>query len=200
MIKGARRAAAAVAAALALGIGSAVWATSSASAAPSAPSAIPPVCTTANLSVWVNISEGNGAAGTIYYPLEFTNTSNHTCRTWGYPGVSALNASGKQLGDAAGRNPLYAGAWVNIPAGGTAHSLLSYGNAEVSTSGCKPTTASLIKVYPPNQNRVDARVLQPARLLADASRLPARDGPQARDKHIARTYAPDSTTPITRRG
>jgi Protein of unknown function (DUF4232) len=154
MVKGARRAAAAVAAALALGIGSAVWATSSASAAPSAPaaaSAIPPVCTTANLSVWVNISEGNGAAGTIYYPLEFTNTSNHTCRTWGYPGVSALNASGKQLGDAAGRNPLYAGAWVNIPAGGTAHSLLSYGNAEVSTSGCRPATASLIKVYPPNQ-------------------------------------------------
>ena len=151
MIKGARRAAAAVAAALALGIGSAVWATSSASAAPSASSAIPPVCTTANLAVWVNISEGNGAAGTIYYPLEFTNTSNHTCRTWGYPGVSALNASGKQLGDSAGRNPLYAGAWVNIPAGGTAHSLLSYGNAEVSTSGCKPTTASLIKVYPPNR-------------------------------------------------
>ena len=151
MIKGARRAAAAVAAALALGIGSAVWATSSASAAPSAPSTIPPVCTTANLSVWVNISEGNGAAGTIYYPLEFTNTSNHTCRTWGYPGVSTLNASGKQLGDAAGRNPLYAGAWVNIPAGGTAHSLMSYGNAEVATSGCKPVTASLIKVYPPNQ-------------------------------------------------
>lgn len=153
MIKGAHRAAAAVAAALALGIGSAVWATSSASAAPSAPSAIPPVCTTANLAVWVNISEGNGAAGTIDYPLEFTNTSNHTCRTWGYPGASALNASGRQLGDAAGRNPLYAGAWVNIPAGGTAHSLLSYGNAEVSTSGCKPTTASLIKVYPPNQTR-----------------------------------------------
>lgn len=153
MIKGARRAAAAVAAAMALGIGSAVWATSSASAAPSAPSAIPPVCTTANLSVWVNVSEGNGAAGTIYYPLEFTNTSNHTCRTWGYPGVSAENASGRQLGDAAGRNPLYPGAWVNIPAGGTAHSLLSYGNAEVSTSGCRPTTASLIKVYPPNQTR-----------------------------------------------
>jgi len=157
MITRPRRAVAAIAAALALGIGSAVWATQAASAAPDAPSApavasaIPPVCTTANLSVWVNISEGNGAAGTIYYPLEFTNTSNHTCRTWGYPGVSALNANGKQLGDAAGRNPLYKGAWVNIPAGGTAHSLLAYGNAEVSTSGCKPAAASLIKVYPPNQ-------------------------------------------------
>ena len=152
MFKGTRRTVAAVAAALALGIGSAVWATSP-RPPPLRAVAIPPVCTTANLAVWVNISEGNGAAGTIYYPLEFTNTSNHTCRTWGYPGVSALNASGKQLGDAAGRNPLYAGAWVNIPAGGTAHSLLAYGNAEVSTSGCKPTTASLIKVYPPNQTR-----------------------------------------------
>ena len=157
MIKGARRAAAAAAAALALGIGWAVWATSSASAAPSAPSAssvptaIPPVCTTSNLSVWVNVSEANGAAGTIFYPLEFTNTSNHTCRVWGYPGVSAVNTSGKQLGDAAGRNPLYAGAWVNIPAGGTAHALLSYGDAEVSTSGCRPAAASLIKVYPPDQ-------------------------------------------------
>jgi hypothetical protein len=40
---------------------------------------------------------------------------------------------------------------VNIPAGGTAHSLLSYGNAEVATSGCRPTAGSLIKVYPPNQ-------------------------------------------------
>jgi Protein of unknown function (DUF4232) len=154
MIKGARRAAAAVAAALALGIGSAVWATSSASAAPAAPAAraaIPPVCTTADLSVWVNISEGNGAAGTIFYPLEFTNTSSQTCRVWGYPGVSAVSATGKQLGDAAGRNPLYAGAWVNIAAGGTAHALLSYGDVEVTSSGCKPTAASLIKVYPPSQ-------------------------------------------------
>ncbi len=148
MIKGARRTIAGVAAALGLGIGSAAWATSSASAAPSV---VPPACTTANLAVWVNYDAANGAAGTWYYPLEFTNISNHTCRVWGYPGVSATNAGGKQLGDAAARNPLYAGAWVNIPAGGTAHSLFAYGAAEVSTSGCKPTTASLLKVYPPNQ-------------------------------------------------
>lgn len=150
MIKGTRRTVAAIAAALGLGIGSAVWA-ASASAAPSAAAAIPPVCTTANLSVWVNVSGASGAAGTIYYPLEFTNTSNHTCRVWGYPGVSALNANGKQLGSPAGRDSLYPGAWVNIPSGGTAHSLFGYGDAEVSTSGCKPATAATIKVYPPNQ-------------------------------------------------
>ena len=145
----------------ALAITSAAFAATSAGGSPGSgaarvASAAIPECAAAlgqsgNVGVWVADGQGSGAAGTIYYPLEFTNTSNHTCRTWGYPGVSALNAGGKQLGDAAGRNPLYAGAWVNIPAGGTAHSLMSYGNAEVSTSGCKPATASLIKVYPPNQ-------------------------------------------------
>ena len=150
-----RRIAAAFAAALALGAGSAVLAASSASAAPTAGSGLLPVCTTGDLSVWVNYGAGQGAAGTFYYPLEFTNTSNHTCRTWGWPGVSATNANGHQLGDAAARLHYYTPAWVNIASGGTAHALLAYGNAEVQTSGCKPTDASLIKVYAPNQRTAD---------------------------------------------
>jgi hypothetical protein len=150
-----RRAAAAVAAALALGTGSAVWAASSASAAPAAPDALIPVCTAGDLAVWVNVGAMQGAAGTWYYPLEFTNTSNHTCRTWGWPGVSATNANGRQLGNSAQRLTLYTPHWVNIRAGATAHALLSYAAAEVSTSGCKPTNATLIKVYPPNQRTAD---------------------------------------------
>ena len=150
-----RRAAAAIGAALALGTGSAVSATTSASAAPSAPAALIPVCTAADLSVWVNISLVQGAAGTWYYPLEFTNDSNHTCRTWGWPGVSAANATGRQLGDAAQRLHKYTPNWVNIGAGATAHALLSYSNAEVQTSGCKPTNASQIRVYAPNQRSLD---------------------------------------------
>jgi uncharacterized membrane protein len=150
-----RRIAAAFAAALALGAGSAVLAASSASAAPAAGSGLLPVCTAGNLSVWVNYGAGQGAAGTFYYPLEFTNTSNHTCRTWGWPGVSATNANGHQLGDAAVRLHYYTPKWVNIASGGTAHALLAYGNAEVQTSGCKPVNASLIKVYAPNQRTAD---------------------------------------------
>ena len=150
-----RRIAAAAAAALALGTGSAVVVASSASAAPAAHANLLPVCTAGNLAVWVNVSAMQGAAGTWYYPLEFTNTSNHTCRTWGWPGVSATNGSTHQLGDAAKRLTLYTPHWVNIRAGATAHALLSYGAAEVSTSGCKPTNASLIKVYAPNQRTAD---------------------------------------------
>jgi hypothetical protein len=158
MSKTLRRAAAAIAALLALGAGSAVWAASSASAAPSARAAGAgpvPVCNAGDLAVWVNYGAMQGAAGTWYYPLEFTNTSSHSCRTWGWPGVSAANANGHQLGDAAQRLSYYTPTWVNIGAGATAHALFSYGNVEVQTSGCKPTNASLIKVYAPNQRTAD---------------------------------------------
>jgi hypothetical protein len=148
MGKPSRRLIAAASAALALGIGSAAWAATSASAA-SAPAAVK-ACTASQLSVWISPDAANGAAGTWYYPLEFTNHSGHACTTGGYPGVSAIDANGKQLGDAAARNPLFHGKVVTIPAGGTAHALFAYGAAEVSTSGCKPKTAMKLRVYPPN--------------------------------------------------
>lgn len=150
MIQGIRRKAIAAVSALALGVGVAVWATSAASAAPAAPRP----CTTANLNVWVNAAQGNGAAGTIYYPLEFTNVSGRACTVAGFPGVSATNANGRQLGQAASRNPLYPYRRVTIPAGGTAHAILGWSDGEVYTApGCNRTTASLIRVYPPNQRR-----------------------------------------------
>lgn len=145
-----RRVVAGLTCAVALGAGSAVWAASSASAAPAQPSATIPMCTAGDLAVWVNLQQADAAAGTGYYPLEFTNISHHACGTGGYPGVSATGANGKQLGDAAARNPVYPARSVTVPAGGTVHALFSWGSAEVSTSGCKPTTAQELKVYPPN--------------------------------------------------
>lgn len=149
MITRVRRTVAALTGVLALGIGSAVWATSAASAAPTAASP-PPVCTAGNLSVWVDASQSSGAAGTITYALELTNISGHACRTFGFPGVSATNASLKQLGDAAGRSSRFPARIVTIPAGGTAHADLSWSDGEVFTSGCKPTAASFVKVFPPD--------------------------------------------------
>ena len=57
MITRIRRTAAAITAVAGLGIGSAVWATSSASAA----SAATPRCAAGNLAVWVNADSENGA-------------------------------------------------------------------------------------------------------------------------------------------
>ena len=148
MIKGTRRRIAAIGATLALGIGSAVWAATSASAASTAI----PECTTGNLAVWVSPDRGNGAAGSIYYPLDFTNISSHTCYLVGWPGVSATNVNGQQLGSAAARDTSAPRQVVNVPPGGTAHAVLRWEDVQVDTSaGCKQTAAAFLKVYPPDQ-------------------------------------------------
>ncbi len=148
MFKSIRRTIIAAVTALSLGIGGAVWATSAASAAPTAV----PGCSTANLAVWVDVSQGSAAAGTIFYPLDFTNTGSHACTLFGYPGVSATNANGTQLGRAAERNPRYKARTVTIPAGGSAHAILSWVEVlNFTPSGCKLGTASLLKVFPPNR-------------------------------------------------
>jgi hypothetical protein len=148
VFKNIRRTVAVAATALSLGTGGAVWATTAASAAP----AVTPACTTANLSVWLDISQGSAAAGHIYYPLDFTNTGGHACTLRGYPGVSATTAGGGQIGRAADRDSRYKIRTVTIPAGGSAHSILTWVQvANFTPSDCKPTTATLIKVFPPNR-------------------------------------------------
>ncbi|MGH3170815.1 MAG: DUF4232 domain-containing protein [Trebonia sp.] len=146
------RFAAAGAAALTLGIGSAVWATSGASAASAATSI--PKCTTSNLATWLNVPESQGTAGSSFTPLEFTNISGHECYLWGYPGVSAVSESvngEKQLGDAAGRDSVYPARVVNLAPGATAHALLRYVDVITTESGCKPKDASFLKIYPEAQ-------------------------------------------------
>jgi hypothetical protein len=151
MLKRIRRTLVATATALTLGLGGAVGATSAASAAPAASSAAP-ACSTANLAVWVNLSEGSVAAGTTAWPLDFTNTGRHACTLYGYPGVSATNANGGRLGRAAEREPNPKAVRVTVPAGGTAHAYLFWIEVlNFTSSGCKLGTASLLKVYPPGR-------------------------------------------------
>jgi hypothetical protein len=147
MLKRPRRMIAAAVAALGLGIGSAVVATSSASAAPAAV----PECTSANLAVWISPELANGAAGTIYYPLDFTNISNHTCFLVGWPGVSAVNGNLKQLGAAAVRDSFIPRRFVDVAPGGTAHATLLWEDAVVFNPGCGRVTASFLNVYAPDQ-------------------------------------------------
>jgi len=108
-------------------------------------------CTTSDLAVRVG-TNGGGAAGSIYYPLNFTNRAGHTCTLVGFPGVSAISASGAQLGSAAGRDTTTAAKTVTLTTGGTASSTLQV--AEVGnypTATCQPTTAAGLRVYVPNQ-------------------------------------------------
>ncbi len=150
----ARRLAAITAAVAAGGLiaATAAFATTTSGAARASADSVPG-CTAFGLGVWVAAGQGNGAAGTIYYPLEFTNLSGHTCSLYGFPGVSAISAQGNQLGSPANWERTTTPHTVILAPGATAHTILAYHDAAVSTEpGCHPVnTTELLRVYPPGQ-------------------------------------------------
>jgi hypothetical protein len=114
-----------------------------------------PACTAENLGVWVAVSQGNGAAGSLYLPLQFTNLSRHACALRGFPGVSAIDRKGHQLGSPAGRNHVVPARTVVLAAGATAHTILRYSDVAVITApGCHPVSSTFeLRVYPPGQRQ-----------------------------------------------
>jgi Protein of unknown function (DUF4232) len=153
----ARRVAAVIAAASLTGLIAATTAFAASSSgttlvADTTPAAVP-ACTAADLGAWVAISQGNGAAGSIYYPLQFTNLSRHACAMRGFPGVSAIDRNGHQLGSPAGWDTGVAAHTVVLAPGATAHTILRYSDVEVSTApGCHPVFSTFeLRVYPPGQ-------------------------------------------------
>ncbi len=111
-----------------------------------------PRCATSGLVVWLN-TEGNGAAGSVFYKLELTNLSGHACTLHGFPGVSAIDIHGRQLGRAAARESSGAAPHtVRLKDGATATAILrtvAAGNFPAAT--CRQTTAAGLRVFPPGQ-------------------------------------------------
>ena len=105
--------------------------------------------------VWVAVSQSDGAAGSIYYPLQFTNLSRHACAMRGFPGVSAVDRNLHQLGSPASRDHVIPVRTVVVAPGATAHTILGYGDVEVTTApGCHPTFRTFeLRIYPPGQRR-----------------------------------------------
>lgn len=103
----------------------------------------------------VDTSAADAAAGSTYYPLDFTNTSSAACAMIGYPGVSfvtAANGAGQQIGAAAQRNPGFSTTAVRLAAGGQAHAWLQVAEAaNYPASTCRPATARGLRIYPPNE-------------------------------------------------
>jgi hypothetical protein len=148
MFNRSRRTIAAVVAALGVGVGSAAWAVSSASAAPAAVSE----CTSANLAVWVSPDLSSGELGLVRFALDFTNIGTRTCFLVGWPGVSAQNLFTNQLGSAAVRVASPPRRFVNVPPGGTANATVIYLSRAVDTSkACRMTNATYLSVIPPDQ-------------------------------------------------
>ncbi len=102
----------------------------------------------------LRLGAGEGAAGTIYYALVFTNRGTTSCSLRGYPGVSSVSGpAGRQIGAAADRSPAHVVTVVLRP--GAAASA-AYGQAEALNyprARCHPVSARGLRVYAPNQTR-----------------------------------------------
>jgi hypothetical protein len=130
-------------------IPAAALAATTTAAAPAAAST--PACSTSGLIVWMD-THGDGAAGSIYYTLNFTNLSGHACTLDGSPGVSAVNLSGKQLGRPASGDYTGGPPAVRLANGATATALLAWNVFQTQPGPhCGQVTAAGLRVYPPNQ-------------------------------------------------
>ncbi|BBA95293.1 hypothetical protein RVR_97 [Actinacidiphila reveromycinica] len=101
-----------------------------------------PMCGTSQLSA--ALGGGDAGAGNLYRYLVITNTGSTTCHLTGYPGLSMLDANGRQIGQPATRDARTYAAVVLRPgaaASDTIHTVNHQGT-------CLPASTKL-KVYPP---------------------------------------------------
>ena len=121
------------------------------SAPPPPVTAGPGPCGTGGLRL--SVGPADGAAGSVYYPLLFTNVSGATCTLYGYPGAAlARQDGGSAVGNAAIRNPAFTGELVTLAPGAVAHTSLQVAEAaNYPVAVCKPVTAHWLQVFPPGQ-------------------------------------------------
>jgi hypothetical protein len=124
---------------------------------PATPAASPtvagaaPACPTRSLGLKLGL--GQGAAGSTFQVIDFTNISNVTCTLYGYPGVSL--AGGKpvtQIGLPAAESHTAARTLVTLTPGAVANALLRIVHAvNFPAAKCGLVTADHLQIYPPNQ-------------------------------------------------
>jgi Protein of unknown function (DUF4232) len=117
-------------------------------AAPAKATWFAPRCATSQTLIWLGLGNGGGTAGTIFYPLEFTNISRRTCTLFGFPRAWAITQDGKQIGRSSRQLNLRHGV-VTLPPGFTAHAQL--GIVEAGNVCSKPVTAASLRVRAPGQ-------------------------------------------------
>ena len=133
--------------------------TSSAAAAPSrspsAPATSAPASTAACPTRYLAAKAGlgQGAAGSDYQVIDFTNISSAPCTLYGYPGVSLAGGHPvTQIGAAASRSTATSAAVVTLAPGQTANALLRITHAQnYPSAACAPASTTYLQIYPPDQ-------------------------------------------------
>ena len=110
-------------------------------------------CATGDLKVTTGNPEG--AAGSTYLSIRFTNTSSASCTLYGYPGVSlAAGSPTAQVGAAADRQVTAPASVVTLEPGQTGSALLRIVQAlNYPTATCSPTATAYLRIYPPNETQ-----------------------------------------------
>jgi hypothetical protein len=123
---------------------------SSAAVNPNVPAG-PPGCATRDLKATVGVAQG--AAGSVYQVIDFTNIGTASCSLYGYPGIALAGGSPvTQIGMAASRSPQAGPALVTLAPGDVANTLLRITQAQnYPASKCSPTASTYLQIYPPNQ-------------------------------------------------
>lgn len=117
---------------------------------PKSTQAGPTTCRTSDLKV--TLGQGEGAAGSQYRPLRITNNGSTACSLFGFPGVSMVDAAGKQVGKPADRSGSQASGRVVMKPGQQEQVTLRIVNADNYGNGqCHRTGAAGIRVYPPGE-------------------------------------------------
>ncbi|MER7810002.1 DUF4232 domain-containing protein [Streptomyces sp900116325] len=101
-----------------------------------------PMCATSQLTG--SLGAGDAGAGNLYRYLVLTNHSSTTCHLTGFPGVSLLDASGRQIGPAATREHTSYEP-VTLKPGGSASDTVH----TVNHQGICLPTSTRVRVYPP---------------------------------------------------
>ncbi len=124
----------------------AALASSAAPVASDAASQATPACHSAQTRIWYGLPADN-ATGHSYFQLQISNIGHSACTFFGFPGVSALNSHGNQVGRPATRYGHRIS--VTLQPGDTAHVVLVVVNASLVCS--HPVQATELRVFPPGQ-------------------------------------------------
>ena len=108
----------------------------------------------------VTVGDGGAAAGTIYYPVVFTNRSGTSCYLQGFPGAAAADSAGAAKVNAT-RDTSTAATRVVLAPGRSAHADLAVRNVPPGSAPCP--TYPLLLVTPPDSRRTSTilRSVQP---------------------------------------
>lgn len=138
----------------------------------------PAVAACLSSDLFPELSHPNGYAGGVYFQLQLLNHGTTACMLYGYPGVSFVQAAGKQVGAPAAR--LHNGqpvVTVILQPGQTAVAGLQLVDVGNYPPTCQASATMGLRIYPPGETAALFLPTTGMRTCANTSYTPLAVGP-----------------------